>query len=437
MRPNILFLIADDHRFQALASNGDPVVHTPHLDGLAARGTSFQRTYIHGGCKAAVCVPSRAAIHTGVNPFRANGAGFTIQPGLALMGESFRAAGYDTFATGKWHNDAPAFARSFAGARTVFFGGMCDHHRVPVQDFDPTGGYDKARERIAEGDSTVMFADSTIAYLKDHDRSRPFFLYAAFTAPHDPRTPPDEFRRMYPVKQIPVPPNFRPQHPFDNGELQIRDEKLAAFPRTISEVRRHMAEYYGMISHLDHQIGRILRALDETGEAQNTIVVYVADHGLSVGQHGLLGKQNLYDHSVRVPLIIAGPGVPSDARPTGLVYSHDLFPTLCGLTGVAVPSTVESRPLQPQWAAGARGRESVFSAYMGLQRMVCRGDWKLIEYTVPGQPLRHQLFDLAADAWEMRDFAAEPEHAARVADMARLLEAQRRQFGAPEPFTRS
>jgi arylsulfatase A-like enzyme len=305
---------------------------------------------------------------------------------------------------------------------------------VPVQDYDPAGGYEAEREHIAEGDSSVLFADSAIAFLQSRrETDLPFLLYTAFTAPHDPRTPPPAYREMYDPVALPLPPNFAPRHPFDNGEMKIRDELLAAFPREPAEVKRHLAEYYGMVSHLDHQVGRILAALEKSGQADNTIVVYVADHGIGLGQHGLLGKQNLYDHSIRVPMIVAGPGVPAKVRPEALVHSHDLFPTLCELTEVTVPSTVESRSLRPVWQGESLGRGSVFSAYQDLQRMVRRGDWKLIEYTVPGQPLRRQLFDLANDPWETSDLAHDPAQSTRVAAMAAEMEQARVNFGAPAP----
>jgi len=441
----VLFLIADDHRFQALGSNGDPVVQTPTMDALAARGVSFQSTYIHGGCSPAVCVPSRAAVNTGVNPFRAQvseppGDGpprfSQVQPGqirpeLATMGETFRRAGYRTFATGKWHNDKAAFHRSFGAAGDIFFGGMCDHARVPVQDYDPSGAYGNERERIGDGDSTVLFADAAIGFLRAQKPAAPFFLYAAFTAPHDPRTPPEKYLAMYAAEAMLLPPNYHTEHPFDNGELRIRDELLAAQPREAAEVKRHLAEYYGMISHLDEQIGRILSELEENGQAENTIVVYVADHGLSVGQHGLMGKQNLYDHSIRVPMILAGPGVPIGGRPEGLVYSHALFPTLCELAGIEIPASVETRSLAGAWQPRAGGAESIFTAYKDLQRMLRKGPWKLIEYTVPGQPPRRQLFDLGQDPWETRNVAEDPAQRQRVEEMSAEVERKRTELGAP------
>jgi arylsulfatase A-like enzyme len=386
-------------------------------------------------------------LNTGVNPFRAQvpaspGDGpprhsqvrpGQIRPELATMGETFRRAGYHTFATGKWHNDKAAFHRSFGAAGNVFFGGMCDHARVPVQDYDPTGAYGIERERTGEGDSSVLFADAAIGFLRAQKQAEPFFLYAAFTAPHDPRTPPEKFRAMYPPEATPLPPNCLPEHPFDNGELRIRDELLAALPRQPAEVKRHLAEYYGMISHLDEQIGRILGALSESSHAGNTIVIYVADHGLSVGQHGLMGKQNLYDHSIRVPMIMAGPGVPAGLRPEGLVYSHALFPTVCELAGIDVPTSVETRSLAGTWQPGAAGSASVFAAYKDLQRMLRRGPWKLIEYTVPGQPLRRQLFDLESDPWETRSRAEDPAQRERVEELSAELERRRAELGAPPP----
>ena len=122
---------------------------------------------------------------------------------------------------------------------------------------------------------------------------------------------------------------------------------LAAFPRDPGEIKRHIAEYYAMISHLDEALGRLLAALEEKGELDNTIIVFSGDNGLAVGQHGLMGKQNLYDHSVRVPLIFAGPGIPQGEQRDALVYLLDIFPTLCDLTGTDIPASVEGHSLKP------------------------------------------------------------------------------------------
>lgn len=436
-RPNVLFMIADDHRSSALGVNGDPIVQTPVLDALARRGVNCRRNYHMGGLSAAVCVPTRAALLTGTNPFRASVGTdmanprsiLTLDPALTLLPEQFRRAGYRTFATGKWHNDKASFARSFDDGARIFFGGMSDHDAVPLHDFDPSGEYQESNRTIGQGFSTDFFAGAAIRFLQEQDGAQPFFLYCAFTAPHDPRTPPAGYAEMYEAASIPLPPNFLPEHPFDNGELQIRDEQLADFPRTPAEVRRHIADYYGMISHLDAQIGAILQALQDNGLAENTIVVYTADHGLAVGEHGLLGKQNLYEHSVRVPLLMAGPGLPSGREVSGLTHTYDLYPTLCQLAGLPVPETVQSRSLLPLFQGGP-GRTSVCSVYKDVQRMVRDDRWKLIRY-LPSQQHgagseRIQLFDTLYDPWEMRDLSSLPGQQERIEQLqTKLAEWQR------------
>ena len=267
-------------------------------------------------------------------------------------------------------------------------------------------------------------------------------MYTAFTSPHDPRTPPAEFAAKYPPDDIELPPNFARMHPFDNGHLHGRDESLAAHPRDPDEIRRHIADYYGMISHLDAQIGRLLDALAAAGLAEDTIVVYTADHGLAVGQHGLLGKQNVYDHSLRVPLIFRGPGIPAGQRLEGLCYLHDIFPTILDLADVPVPSGCEGVSLVPVLEGREAGtRDVVFAAFQrgqdldpdeSRQRTVRCGDLKLIETHLAGQ-MHCQLFNLAEDPWESRNLADDPAHAGRLAEIRQLLNHERVRAGDSAP----
>lgn len=415
-QPNILFLIADDHRASAIGAYGDPTVRTPALDRLCVEGASFRRTCHMGGLRVAVCVPTRACIHTGAHVFRASVGNDikdhatlnALNPGHTYLAELFRQNGYATFATGKWHNDAASFARSFGEAENVFFGGMDSHFAVPVQDFDPTGEYDKGRQRIGDQFSTDLFGDAAIRFLDRQDGSRPFFLYCAFTAPHDPRTPPQDWSGVYRPEAMPLPANFAGVHPFDNGDMWLRDEKLAEFPRTAEDTRRHIAEYYGMISDMDEKIGEILAALSRNGLAEETIIVYTADHGLSVGQHGLLGKQNLYDHSVRVPLILRGPGVPAGKEIDALTHTYDVYPTLCELAGLEIPGSVDAKSLAPLMEGTVTAtRPYLHSVYMHVQRMIQDQEWKLISYRRDGDQGsdRTQLFHLASDPWELNDLS--------------------------------
>ena len=422
-QPNVLFLIADDHRASAIGAYGDPTVKTPNLDQLCVDGASFHQNYHMGSLRGAVCVPTRACVHTGAHLFRASvgnemddhQAIQTLHPSHTYLAELFRQNGYATFATGKWHNDAASFSRSFGEAENVFFGGMDSHFAVPVQDFDPSGTYKKSRQRNGDQFSTDLFGDAAIRFMERQDGSQPFFLYCAFTAPHDPRTPPPDWADAYTPEAMPLPANFMGTHPFDNGDMWVRDEELAGFPRTPEDTRRHIAEYYGMISDMDEKIGEILDALARSGQAENTVVVYTADHGLSVGQHGLLGKQNLYEHSVRVPLLMRGPGVPKGKRVDALSHTYDVYPTLCELAGLEIPAHVDARSLgRLMEGATTELRPYVHSVYKHVQRMVRDREWKLISYRKDGEEGcdRAQLYHIASDPWELNDLALDGRAAA-------------------------
>ena len=423
-RPNILFIIADDHRWDAIGGMGDATVKTPTLDSLMARGTTFCQTHIMGSLVGAVCVPSRAAVLTSANLFRSGMQ--QINKDLAVWPQVMREAGYHTFATGKWHNDKETFTNSFADGAKIFFGGMSNHLDVPVFDYDASGTYPNEAKYSGEKFSTALFADSAVQFLHDSDAENPFFLYLAFTSPHDPRTPPAEYAAMYPPKDMPIPENFCPEHPFDNGEMHIRDEVLAPFPRTPEIVQQHIADYYGMITHMDAEIGRVLQTLESTGHLENTIIIYTADHGLAVGQHGLLGKQNLYNHSIRVPSIFAGPGIPEGLTVDALTYLYDVFPTVCALTDVACPDTTEGSSLVPLMDGSVETvRDTVFAAYRDIQRTVSDGRWKLIRYYVSKETGAGtnciQLFDVAQDPWETANLADRPEHTERIRALAAEL----------------
>jgi len=440
-RPNILFLFTDDQRFDTIRALGNPDIATPNLDALVGRGTAFTNAYIMGGSCPAVCMPSRAMLMTGRTLYHLQEQGQRIPEDHRLLGETLQQAGYTTFGTGKWHNGPDSYARSFSAGAEIFFGGMEDHWNVPACDFDPTGRYDLQRpvvkdawssnqvsyrrcDHITPGKhSSELFADAAVAFLRSDEAHEPFFMYVSTMAPHDPRTMPKEYLAMYPPHRVTLPPSFMPEHPFDNGELWVRDEKLAPWPRTEAEIQRHNAEYYAMISHLDAQIGRILAALRESGRAEDTIIVLAGDNGLAIGRHGLMGKQNMYDHSLHVPLLFAGPGVPVGQQRAAYCYLIDIYPTLCELGGVAVPGTVEGRSLVAAMRDPlSRPRDALHFAYRNVQRAVQRDGLKLIEYVVDGT--RHtQLFDLAADPWEMTNLA---ENAARVGDVANLRRELRR-----------
>jgi len=265
-----------------------------------------------------------------------------------------------------------------------------------------------------------LFADAAIAFLRGHDAKKPFFLYVAFTAPHDPRMPPLPYREAYYRQLPPLPANFLPQLPFDNGMMKGgRDENLAAWPRTEAVVRDQLAEYYGLITHMDGQAGRILEALQQTGQAHKTLVIYAADNGLALGSHGLLGKQSVFEHSMRVPLIFAGPGIPRGKSTRAFSYLLDVYPTLCDVLGIPPPSDLEGESLRPLWEGRReRVRDSVFLPYIQIQRAVRDERWKLICYPKIGHI---QLFDLQADPDERVNLVDRPESAEHVQRLVKLM----------------
>jgi arylsulfatase A-like enzyme len=310
-RPNILILFADDQRFDTIHALGNEEIITPCLDALVDRGTAFTNACIMGGTRGAICMPSRAMLMTGRTLFHLEREGQVIPADHTMLGEALQAAGYNTFGTGKWHNGRSAYARSFSHGDQVFFGGMSDHFKVPLNPFDPSGEYPESgifhEEKLHSSD---LFSGAACNFLNAYDSEDPFFLYLSFTAPHDPRDTHAKYHAMYDSSAITVPENFAEQHPFDQGDFEVRDEKLAPWPRTPEIVQEHLAAYYAMITHLDAQVGEVMKALEATGKADNTLVIFAGDNGLAVGQHGLFGKQNLYDHSVRVPLLFCGAGCP-------------------------------------------------------------------------------------------------------------------------------
>jgi arylsulfatase A-like enzyme len=425
-RPNILFLFADDQRADTIAAWGNKYIQTPTLDRLVERGYSFRNNYCFGSNSGAVCVPSRAMLMSGRTWLDVN----ANLNGVTLLPELLRENGYTVFATGKWHNGQPSFHRAFGRGKSVFFGGMNDHTQVHVADVE---GGRVFNQRVAGRFSSEEFADRAIEFLESHRDAAPFFCYVAFTAPHDPRNPPEKYREMYYQRRPPLPANFLPQHPFDNGLMRgMRDENLAPYPRTKEVISDQLCEYYGHITFLDEQIARILAALERTGRAQNTIIIYTADHGLALGSHGLLGKQSLYEHSMKSPLVIAGPGV-RHGETRAFTYLFDLFPTICGLAGVNLPEKVAGESLQPIWT-GARKeiRESVFLPFQTLIRSVRDKRWKLIVYP----PINHrQLFDLQNDPDEIHDLAADPKNAREIDRLTTLMNEWQRKVGDRQALT--
>jgi len=429
-KPNVVFFFTDDQRFDTIAALGNNEIITPNMDYLVHNGTAFTNAYIMGGNSPAVCAPSRAMLMTGRTLFQIP-QGYAVpwkakpdQRGICpypTFPEVFKETGYRTFATGKQHNGRLKFSKGFTDGGKIFFGGMSDHLKTMVYDFDPTGKYSDEKKYTGEKFSSEMFSDAAIDFLNDYKVDNPFLIYISYTAPHDPRMAPKEYQDMYDANKISLPKNFMPEHPFDNGELKIRDEKLASWPRTPQEIRRNIAEYYAMITHLDAQIGRVIEKLKKTGQYENTIIIFAGDNGLALGQHGLMGKQNLYEHSVHVPLIMSGPGIGKGQKRDAFCYLLDIFPTLCQLCDIEIPESVEGHSLAGVIRNPKRCiRKNLLFAYRDFQRAVRDKKYKLIEYHVKGRRTT-QLFDIKADPWELNNLADDPKHLKNLTRLRKKL----------------
>lgn len=430
--PNILFIFTDDQSPGTINALGNPSIQTPNIDKLVSMGISFTNAYIMGGSSPAVCSPSRASLFSGRTLWNLENQGiygFEISEKYKTLPQVFRDNGYITFATGKNEPGREGhFERSFSHGDKILFRGMTgSQYKLPLSPFSPEGDYSREKEVMHKGThSAEVYANASIRFLEDQaENEQPFFAYVALQTPHDPRQAPDEFHEMYKAEDMQLPPSFLPEHPFDNGMLRIRDEKLAGFPRTPDEIRKHIADYYAVISHDDKQIGRILDALKKTGRYNNTIIIYASDNGLAVGKHGLMGKQNVYEHSLRVPFIIAGPGIPRGQVRDQLCYIYDIYPTLIERAGLPVPETVQFKSLNNVInGKGDIHRQHLYFAFMSWQRAIRDGRFKLIEYSVNGNRFT-QLFDLKTDPNEMINLAGDSGYAKQLNNLRGILELER------------
>lgn len=461
--PNVLFLIVDDASVRSIGATGGTWAQTPHIDQLAARGVVVDNAYHQGAFSGAICTVSRAMILTGrtvwsVTPGERNYGGTgNLNTADVLMPELFRRHGYQTFFAGKWHNGNAAIKRSFDHADAIA-GGMlpynAENHGGNRNPAITLGHLNPKLRRMdaetqqfssyqAEGWSTDVYFDCAETYLTEkRDPDKPFFLFLSTSAPHDPRHAPEIHLDRFNADAIPLPINHQLQHSFDTGDLRVRDEVVYPAPHDAEQVRREFKIYLAMMAQIDDRVGRLLKLLEKQGELENTIIVFTSDHGLSMGEKGLMGKQNLYEASWRVPMIWAGPGIERGRRTSGFAYLHGAFPTLCDMLGFESPQHAKQFSMAAMVSAGARGAASaggaaarsgvsgnhglselfgVYTPNAGSKRGIRslrQGDWKLIHYLHNN---RTQLFHLGRDPWEINDLSAAVQHMPRVEKMKSRL----------------
>ncbi len=420
-KPNILHIHADDHRADGLRALGNPLLQTPNLDSLVERGMMFKHCYTMGSMVGAVCAPSRAMLLTGRSwrriPREPAASANAWDPSTFLP-RVMAEAGYQTWHMGK-------------GGEVNAFGTGLKHFETSIVD--------EAKDKTAEDDRahcSQRLADRAIELLKSRastKETRPFYAYLAPPVPHDPRSAEPRFHALYDPAKIPLSPSFLPQHPFDNGEMMVRDEALAPWPRTAENTKQQLADYYACITGFDHHIGRIFEEMKASGQWENTIIIFSADNGLSMGDHGLFGKQNLYElGGMHVPLVVAGPGV-SNGRSEALVYLMDLFSTFADFGGAKLPEGVEGKSLRPILEGKqTKVRDVLYTGYRACQRAVRDDRWKLIRYPLVD---RTQLFDLSVDPHELNNLAEKPEHQGKIAELTALLQKEMDNHSDTNPLT--
>ena len=386
-RPNVLFLFADDFTYEAIAALGHTDIETPNLDRLVKRGTTFTHAYNMGGWNGAICVASRNMLLTGRSLWRAEQISKSTQEECKagrLWPQLLKNVGYDTYMTGKWHIQAKP-ELTFDVVR---------HVRPGMPDTVPAS-YD----RPAPGKSDDWSASDT-SLGGFWNGGKHWSEVGADDA--------IDFIEM--------------------AKSSLRDEKLAPFPRTEYSIQIHRREYYSLITHLDQQIGRILDSLEKSGLADNTYVFFTADHGLAVGNHGLVGKQNMYDHSIRVPFLVTGPQVKRDHRISAPIYLQDVMATTLELASVPKPSTTDFHSFLPL-LRGETDRshyDAIYGAYLQLQRCVVMDQWKLIVYPAAGVT---RLYNLNNDPLELKDVASDPANTDRKKVLFQKLLTLQSEFG--------
>lgn len=439
-KPNILMIYTDDQTYDSIRALGNMEIRTPNIDRLVKRGTSFTQCYNPGGWHGALCVASRTMMNTGLFLWQARsleGHSKRYDPLItahSMLSQRMQDAGYWTALTGKWHVSGCKPQRVFdkvANERPGMPGTVPQAYNRPGEEgtTDSWKPWDRKRGGFWAGGThwTQVTADDTIGFINEACRNdKPFFIYSAFNAPHDPRQAPEEFVKAYPPEKIAIPPNFLPEHPLKSeigSPASMRDERLAPYPRTHHAVQVHRAEYYALITHLDQHIGRIFDTLEYQNLVENTYVVLCSDNGLAVGQHGLIGKQSLYEHSMRVPLIVAGPTIPKDKRIDAPVYLQDIRATMLEWAG-AKPQEGIFKSLMPLIRGEVKEqREATYGAYMPRHHRSFRvGDMKLIwSPLAPKEEQRFELYDIKNDRHEITNLINEPTQTQTIESLKKGL----------------
>jgi choline-sulfatase len=465
-RPNILFIIADDQSpFDFKAYDPSSSLDAPAIGKLASEGMTLDQAYHMGSMSGAVCSPSRKMIMTGRTVWHLQGTGGKKnkkkedKSGISNPIENclpaiFNQAGYDTMRTCKNGN-------SHSGANAQF-----------------TVRHDASKRGGTKESGSHWHGQQVMNYLSEREKKKdedPFFIYFGFSHPHDTRDGTPELLKKYGAvnhrdkKSLPpanpktpkLPLNWLPAHPFHHGHPRLRDEVSVSGVwerRDEVTIRNEIGRQLACSENIDHQVARVLKKLKAMGELENTYVFYTADHGMAIGRHGLQGKQNLYEHTWRVPFFAKGPGIKPGSRALGNVYLLDVMATFCDIAGFKPPATCDGISFKPVLMGKKETvRDVLYGVYCGGtkpgMRSVRKGDWKLIKYDVlDGKVRETQLFNLKENPNEylkqnhdskvtaqsgakpkpnQRNLANDPGHAAKLKEMEALLLSEMKRLGDP------
>jgi len=427
-RPNVLFLITDQHNWRALGCAGNDEIRTPNLDRLAASGIRFENAF----CQTAQCRPSRFTIWNG-RYARSHGLATNAtpeDPPDPTMAELFRASGYRTASIGKHHmNKERASDRGFDEVIDLidyaeFFG----ESFVPLEESELTG---LRRTDLAginpldpELHPTGFWTSRTVDFLRETDE--PFFLWCSFFRPHSPIDPTRPWAAQYDPADLTLPPSAHYEFDTDVPGLRWVHEKNGT-PFDEAENRKTLALYYAAVSEVDHGIGTILDELERLGLADDTIVVFTSDHGEMMSAHGAWTKgQQGYDDTLRVPLIVRPLESEAGAVRSELVGLIDLLPTLIEWCGLEAPPGLQGRSLAGLLSGrDADWRDTIFNEfgnpYAEHTRTARTLTSKYVAYGEADVVTYEQFFDLAQDPWEMHNAVADPRHANEVAALRAAL----------------
>ena len=451
-RPNFLFVLTDDQSpFDLQIYDTTSVLQTPTIDKLAKEGMVFDGARHMGSWLGGVCTPSRHMIMSGRTLWNLpakNKQFISSQLPDSLeyytMGAIFNKAGYKTMRTCKKGN-------SYAAANKMF---------SVVKEAKKRGGTDES--------GSAWHANQVLNYLTDRETKQdkdPFFVFLGFSHPHDTRDGKPELLEKYGAtnhkdsirvpelnpKQPQLQENYLREHPFFHGHPGLRDEERVSGvwkKRDENTVRNELGREYACSENIDIQLNKVLKKIEAMGELDNTYIVYTSDHGIAIGRHGLMGKQNLYEHTWRVPFIIKGPGIEAGKRVKGDVYLADILPTFCELANIEIPKTVQSKSFKSILDGKEESiRDIMYGVYCGGtkpgMRSVKKDNWKLIKYDLmDGSIQKTQLFNLEENPHEYliahkRDneletnLAGNPKYKDKLEEMEALLLEQMETYGDP------